>query len=92
MDVLKRNGEREHFNVEKIHKVVEYACDGISGVSVSDVIMAAHLKLYDGIKSTDIHKELINSAANLISEQSPNYQFVAGKLLNYSLRKMVWVG
>lgn len=92
MDVLKRNGEREHFNVEKIHKVVEYACDGISGVSVSDVIMAAHLKLYDGIKSTDIHKELINSAANLISEQSPNYQFVAGKLLNYSLRKMVWGG
>lgn len=90
MQVTKRNGEKEEFSVEKIHKVVEWATKGINGVSFSDIEMNANLSLYDGIKSEDIHKILIKSANDLISKSSPNYQYVAARLLNMQLRKEVW--
>jgi len=90
MQVTKRNGEKEDFSVEKIHKVVEWATKGINGVSFSDIEMNANLSLYDGIKSEDIHKILIKSANDLISKSSPNYQYVAARLLNMQLRKEVW--
>jgi ribonucleoside-diphosphate reductase alpha chain len=90
MQVTKRNGEKEDFSVEKIHKVVEWATKGINGVSFSDIEMNANLSLYDGITSEDIHKILIKSANDLISKSSPNYQYVAARLLNMQLRKEVW--
>jgi ribonucleoside-diphosphate reductase alpha chain len=90
--VVKRDGSKEELNLEKIHKIVEFACEGITGVSVSDIEMKAHLSFYDGITTKDINKALIKSAADLISESSPNYQFVAGKLLNYEMRKDAWGG
>jgi ribonucleoside-diphosphate reductase alpha chain len=90
MQVTKRNGEKEEFSVEKIHKVVEWATKGINGVSFSDIEMNANLSLYDGITSEDIHKVLIKSANDLISKASPNYQYVAARLLNMQLRKEVW--
>lgn len=90
--VLKRNGEKEPLDVEKIHKVVEFACNGISGVSVSDVVMAAHLTFYNGISSREIHQTIIKSAADLITEKTPNYQYVAGRLLSYEMRKLAWGG
>jgi ribonucleoside-diphosphate reductase alpha chain len=88
--VLKRNGEKEDLNYEKINKVLLWAVEGINGVSASDVAMNAHLQLFDGITSTQIHKVLISSAADMITEDSPNYQFVASKLLNYLLRKEIF--
>lgn len=90
--VKKRNGNLEPFNAEKIHKIVERACDGITGVSVSDIVMSAHLTFFDGMSSEDIHRAITNSAANLISETTPNYQYVAGRLLNYDIRKTAWGG
>lgn len=90
MHVVKRNNECEPYNVEKINKVLEWATEGINGVSFSDVAMNAHLSIFDGIKTEDIHKVLIKSANDLISEHNPNYQYVAAKLLNMSLRKSVW--
>lgn len=90
MQVTKRNGEKEDFVVEKIHKVVEWATKGINGVSFSDIEMNANLSLYDGISSEEIHKILIKSANDLISKHSPNYQYVAARLLNMQLRKEVW--
>lgn len=90
--VKKRNGKSEPFDVTKIHKVVEFACSGITGVSASDVEMNAHLSFYNNIPSTEIHKSLINAAANLISDTTPNYQHVAGRLVHYELRKKVWGG
>jgi ribonucleoside-diphosphate reductase alpha chain len=90
MKVLKRDGNYEEFKVEKINKVLEWATDGISGVSFSDVAMNAHLSISDGIKTEDIHRVLIKSANDLISESNPNYQYVAARLLNMSLRKEVW--
>tara|TARA_Y100001972_G_scaffold129245_1_gene195657 strand:+ start:7782 stop:10010 length:2229 start_codon:yes stop_codon:yes gene_type:complete len=90
MQVTKRDGKKESFSVEKIHKVVEWATKGINGVSFSDIEMNANLSLYDGISTTEIHKILIKSANDLISTSSPNYQYVAARLLNMELRKEVW--
>ena len=90
MQVKKRDGTKEQFSVEKIHKVVQWATNGINGVSFSDIEMNANLSLYDGISSSDIHNVLIKSANDLISESNPNYQYVAARLLNMQLRKEVW--
>ena len=90
MQVTKRDGTKEQFSVEKIHKVVQWATKGINGVSFSDICMNANLSIYDGISSSEIHQVLIKSANDLISENSPNYQYAAAKLLNMQLRKEVW--
>ena len=90
MQVTKRDGSKEEFQVEKIHQVVSWAVKGINGVSLSEVEMNANLSLYDGIKSSEIHQILIKSANDLISTTSPNYQYVAARLLNMQLRKEVW--
>jgi len=90
MQVTKANGNKEDFSVEKIHKVVEWATDGINGVSFSDIEMNANLSIYDGISTREIHQILIKSANDLISTAEPNYQYVAARLLNMQLRKEVW--
>jgi ribonucleoside-diphosphate reductase alpha chain len=90
MQVTKANGNKEDFSVEKIHKVVEWATEGINGVSFSDIEMNANLSIYDGISTREIHQILIKSANDLISTTEPNYQYVAARLLNMQLRKEVW--
>ena len=87
MEVIKRNGEKSKLDAEKINKVLMWATENISGVSASDVAMNAHIQFYQGIKTTEIHNVLVQSAVDLISEKSPNYQYVAANLLNYLLRK-----
>lgn len=90
MQVRKRSGELEDINIDKLHTVVQYACEGITGVSASEVEINSQIQLYNGIKSVNIQETLIKSAADLISEESPNYQYVAGRLINYHLRKSVY--
>jgi ribonucleoside-diphosphate reductase alpha chain len=90
IQVKKRNDRgMEPLNIEKIHEMVEYAVEGISGVSSSQVEMNSGLQFYDGITTDEIQKILIKSASDLISLENPNYQFVAARLLLYSLRKQV---
>ena len=89
-NVVKRNGIVESLNLEKIHKMVEMACDGVAGVSESAIEMNANLQIFDGIKTDDIQEILIKSANDLISLDTPNYQFVAARLLLFSLRKAVY--
>jgi len=89
-EVIKRDGTKEALDIEKLHKVVFFACEDIAGVSPSEVEMHSQLQFYDGIKSSDIQETLIKSAADLISEDTPNYQYVAGRLITYHLRKMVY--
>lgn len=88
--IIKRDGSREELDLDKLHKVVFHACEGISGVSPSQVEIKSHIQFYNGIKSSDIQETLIKSAADLISEDTPNYQYVAGRLVNYHLRKQVY--
>jgi ribonucleoside-diphosphate reductase alpha chain len=90
--IKKRNGDVEKFSADKINKVLQWATEDIKGVSFEEVGMNAHLSFFDGMLSVDIHKLLIESASNLISEEKPNYQYVASRLLNYQLRKNVWGG
>lgn len=90
MEVTKASGVKEEFSVEKIHKVVEWATDGINGVSASDIEMNANLSIYNGISTREIHDVLVRSASDLISQSEPNYQYVAARLLNMQLRKEVW--
>jgi ribonucleoside-diphosphate reductase alpha chain len=91
INVVKR-GERgkEPLNIEKIHEMVEYAVEGITGVSSSQVEMKSGLQFYDNITTNDIQQILVKSAADLISLDTPNYQYVAARLLLYSLRKQVF--
>ena len=89
--VKKRNGSVEQLNLEKIHKVVEEACEGLGGgVSSSQVEMNSGIQLYDGITTDEIQEILIRSASDLISLETPNYQFVAARLLLYGLKKQVF--
>jgi len=90
--IKKRNGTFEKFNIEKINKVIAWAVNGLSEVSLTDIEINAKINIHEGITSKEIHNLLIESAANLISIKKPNYQFVAGRLLNYQLRKDVWKG
>ncbi len=92
INVVKRDGSVELFDIEKIHRMVEVACDNLTGVSVSDIEMEARLSFFDGISSVDIHRAITKAAANLISENSYNYQYVAGRLLMFDIRKMAWGG
>lgn len=88
--ITKRDGTKEELLLDKLHKVVFHACDGISGVSASEVEIKSHIQFYNGITSSDIQETLIKSAADLTTEETPNYQFVAGRLINYHLRKAVY--
>ena len=88
--VTKRNGHKEPLNIEKLHKVVMWSCEELTGVSASEVEIKSHLQFYTGIKSHDIQETLIKSACALITEETPNYQYVAGRLITYHLRKMVY--
>jgi ribonucleoside-diphosphate reductase alpha chain len=90
IQVTKRDGLKEDINLDKLHKVVFYACEGINGVSASEVEIKSNMHFYNGIKSDDIQETLIKSASELISEETPNYQWVAGRLILYHLRKMVY--
>ena len=90
--IKKRNGSSEKFNIEKINKVIEWAVKDLNEVSLTDVEINAKINIHEGITSKEIHSLLIESAANLISVDKSNYQFVAGRLLNYQLRKDVWKG
>ena len=88
--VTKRNGTKEPIDLDKLHKVVFYATEGINGVSASEVEIKSSIQFYNGITSSEIQETLIKSAADLISEETPNYQWVAGRLINYHLRKQVY--
>lgn len=90
IQVTKRDGRKEPLDLEKLHRVVFWATRNITGVSASELEIRSHIQFYNGIKTSDIQETLIKSAADLISEENPNYQYVAGRLINYHLRKQVY--
>jgi ribonucleoside-diphosphate reductase alpha chain len=90
--VKKRNGGIEPLQLSKLHEMVFCACEGLSGVSVSQVEMASGIQIYDGISTNEIQEILIKSASDLISLDNPNYQYVAARLLLFSIRKKIYGG
>ena len=90
INVIKRDGTKTPLDLDKVHRMVELACEGLAGVSESHVEVNSGLQFFDGIKTSDIQEILIRSANDLISLESPNYQYVAARLLLFSLRKSVY--
>lgn len=90
INIVKRDGSKEPLDLEKLHKVIFYACDDITGVSPSQVELNSHISFYDGMTTGEIQETMIKAAADLISEETPNYQIVAGRLISYHLRKQAY--
>lgn len=90
INVVKRDGSKEPLQMEKFHRMVVEATEGLAGVSPSQVEINSNIHFVDGITSTEIQATLVYSAANLISLETPNYQYVAARLLLYGLRKDVY--
>ena len=90
INVVKRDGHKEPLDINKIHLMVEEACEGLAGVSVSQIEMNADLQFNDGITTADIQEILVRSASDLVSLEKPNYQYAAARLLLYGLRKDVF--
>ena len=88
--IVKRDGTREHLNIDKIHFVVEEACKGLAGTSSSQIEMNANLQFYDGMSTKEIQEILIRSASDLVSLDAPNYQYAASRLLSYTVNKEVF--
>ena len=87
IQVQKRDGRLEPLDINKIHFVVEEACEGLPGVSASQIEMNANIQFYDGMTTKDIQHVLVRSANDLISLEAPNYQYAAARLLSYDVRK-----
>ncbi len=90
LKVTKRDGRQEPINLDKIHRVLEWAAEGLDNVSVSQVELKSQIQLYDGIRSQDIHETIIKAAADLISTETPDYQYMAARLAIFHLRKIAY--
>ncbi|MBD1391011.1 ribonucleoside-diphosphate reductase subunit alpha [Neiella sp. HB171785] len=88
--VTKRNGEQEPLDLEKIHRVITWAAEGLDKVSVSQVELKSQIQFYEGIKTADIHETMIKAAADLISTSAPDYQYLAARLAIFHLRKQAY--
>lgn len=90
LKVTKRDGRLEELNLDKIHRVITWAAEGLDNVSVSQVELKSHIQFYNGIRTDDIHETIIKAAADLISEESPDYQYLAARLAIFHLRKIAY--
>jgi ribonucleoside-diphosphate reductase alpha chain len=90
LHVTKRDGNREPLDLDKIHRVIDWAAEGLQNVSVSQVELRSHIQFYDGIKTEDIHETIIKAAADLISKETPDYQYMAARLAVFHLRKKAY--
>ncbi|MEQ9969723.1 class 1a ribonucleoside-diphosphate reductase subunit alpha [Pectobacterium carotovorum] len=88
--VTKRDGSKEKINLDKIHRVIAWAAEDLHNVSVSQVELRSHIQFYDSIKTSDIHETIIKAAADLISRESPDYQYLAARLAIFHLRKKAY--
>ncbi|MFY8297281.1 class 1a ribonucleoside-diphosphate reductase subunit alpha [Pseudoalteromonas sp. SS15] len=90
LSVSKRNGRKEPLDLDKIHRVITWAAEGLDNVSVSQVELKSHIQFYDGIRTEDIHETIIKAAADLIDKDSPDYQYLAARLAIFHLRKKAY--
>ncbi|KAA1159938.1 MULTISPECIES: class 1a ribonucleoside-diphosphate reductase subunit alpha [Pseudoalteromonas] len=90
LSVSKRDGRKEPLDLDKIHRVIEWAAEGLNNVSVSQVELKSHIQFYDGIRTKDIHETIIKAAADQISKESPDYQYLSARLAVFHLRKKAY--
>lgn len=90
LQVTKRDGRLEPIDLDKIHKVIAWAAEGLDNVSVSQVEINSHIQFYEGIKTKNIHETIIKASADLISENTPDYQYLAARLAVFHMRKIAY--
>ena len=90
LSVSKRDGRKESLDLDKIHRVIAWAAEGLNNVSVSQVELKSHIQFYDGIRTDDIHETIIKAAADQISKDTPDYQYLAARLAVFHLRKKAY--
>ncbi len=90
LKVTKRDGRLEPIDLDKIHRVLDWAAEGLDNVSVSQVELKSHIQFYNGIRTQDIHETIIKAAADLISTETPDYQYLAARLAIFHLRKIAY--
>ena len=90
LSVSKRDGRKESLDLDKIHRVIAWAAEGLENVSVSQVELKSHIQFYDGIRTDDIHETIIKAAADQISKDTPDYQYLAARLAVFHLRKKAY--
>lgn len=90
LKVTKRDGRLEEIDLYKIHRVINWAAEGLDNVSVSQVELKSHIQFYNGIRTDDIHETIIKAAADLISQDTPDYQYLAARLAIFHLRKIAY--
>ncbi|WP_373745993.1 class 1a ribonucleoside-diphosphate reductase subunit alpha, partial [Neisseria dentiae] len=90
LKVTKRDGRLEEIDLYKIHRVINWAAEGLNNVSVSQVELKSHIQFYNGIRTDDIHETIIKAAADLISQETPDYQYLAARLAIFHLRKIAY--
>ena len=88
VNITKRNGTKESLDIDKIHRVLQWACQDIENVSVSAIELASRIQFYNGITSAAIQETLIKAASELITEETPNYQYVAGRIIYIHNRRV----
>ncbi|CAL4319812.1 Ribonucleoside-diphosphate reductase 1 subunit alpha [Buchnera aphidicola (Sipha maydis)] len=88
--VTKRNGKKELMNLKKIHKILLWASQGLKNISISKIELKSKIQFYNGIKTKDIHKIIIKSSADLISETNSDYQYLSARLVVFHLRKKAY--
>jgi ribonucleoside-diphosphate reductase alpha chain len=89
LQVKKRNGRLETLDISKINRCAERACENLDNVSASEVVLDAHVQLYEKISTKEIDQALIMSARQKM-EKEPNYSYVAAKLLLGNIHKEVF--
>ncbi len=90
INVTKRNGRLELIDLDKIHRVIAWAAEGLDNVSISQVELKSHIQFYEGIKTRDIHETIIKAAADLIDIETPDYQYLAARLAIFHMRKIAY--
>ncbi|MCB1711396.1 MAG: hypothetical protein KDH96_02590 [Candidatus Riesia sp.] len=91
IQVIKRSGQLESFDIRKINQITEWMTDSVEDVSQGE-LEAELAQLLHGIKkikSVELHELIIISAIKLITAKRPNYQYVASRGALFKLRKDV---
>ncbi|ARW58208.1 aerobic NDP reductase, large subunit [Serratia phage X20] len=89
MQVIKSSGVSQDFTPSKITQVLEWSCENTS-IDPYDLYEEVKSHLRDGMTTKEIHKAVIKVAANRITIDEPDYQYVASNLAMFGLRKDVY--
>ena len=81
MRVIKRNGEEELVDLNKILTAVNRCCNGLHSVDAVRIATKTIAGLYHGATTVELDELSIQTASSLTAEE-PEYSFLAARLLS----------